>query len=111
MNSADKKFLKRMAKLEDQKKHCGSASGSIAVVSCFVQVFEAIKTEMQDDFTYWQIVEVVDTPKGEYQSSPSELFEHEYIDQRQIGPEGDSFTGSIYFPVGDGRYIRVGFDS
>jgi len=51
--------------------------------------------------------EIVDTPSGERQRSDSELFDHEYIIQKQ-GNCCDSYYGFIFYPIGD-KYLKVGF--
>lgn len=77
-------------------------------VNDFVVVFQHIKEIMEHDCHYWRIYEITDKPEGDRQETIG-IFDHEYVDQT-CGISGDDYSGSMYFPVGDGRYIRVQFE-
>jgi hypothetical protein len=51
---------------------------------------------------------IVSVPKGSKQESEIDIFDHEYVNQ-QAGYYGDDFYGEIYYPIGDGKYLEVGF--
>lgn len=74
----------------------------------FLEVFDAIKSLMIQDVSYWRIVEVVEKPVGKKQGCDSDLFDHEYVYQR--ANYDDDYYGSIYLPIGDGRYIQVEYN-
>nr|DAI56156.1 MAG TPA: hypothetical protein [Caudoviricetes sp.] len=44
---------------------------------------------------------IVDEPTGEHQG------EGQYCNQSSVGWSGDSFEGTYYFPVEDGRYLAI----
>lgn len=52
---------------------------------------------------------IVDEPKGNLQNSDVDIFDHMYIDQVAVGLGGDSFSGSCFYPLSNGKYLEVGF--
>ena len=93
-----------------------------------------LKTELEDYFRSWLMddyeyfgYEIVDKPLGEKQNfnhepldSKEEIIEmpeefkyidHEYCDQQvDGGMRGDEYSGDLYFPLPNGKYLKCHYD-
>jgi hypothetical protein len=67
-----------------------------------------IIAEYMNDCSHISFPTVVDKPRGIKQNSDCSTFDHEYVSQ-QCGYLGDDFSGCMYFPLSDGRYLEVGY--
>jgi hypothetical protein len=77
-----------------------------------LRYLEIIISEM-NDCGHWGISGIVDKAVGIRQEDhPIDdcPFDHTYVDQNQ-GPVEDSFYGDEYFPLEDGRYLKVWFEA
>ena len=56
----------------------------------------------------WWVEGITDKPSGNKQKSDCSLFEHEFVAQT-CGACGDDYSGSIYFPLSSGKYLKIGY--
>jgi len=69
-------------------------------------IFDEIIRLAKEDGAQIYFPEIVDSPLGRKQDCDSKVFDHEYIVQN--GSE-DNYYGYIYYPINDGKYLKVGF--
>lgn len=61
--------------------------------------------ELGMDGVYTESFAVVSKPTGKKQNGD------EYCDQRCSGWSDDSFSGTYYYPTGDGRFVAIGYST
>lgn len=92
---------------------CGTTTSSesklIGLLAGFEPLFNALKEHITDGATHWSIEGFVDKPEGKKQESDCHLFKHEWVDQSSAYPCDDCYEGNMYFPLPDGRYLKVYF--
>ena len=76
----------------------------------FMKTVIEISKLLGSDSCHFGIVKIVDTPEGIKQSSDSDLFDHEYVDQHN-GITGDDYYGFIYYPIGSGQYVQCHYSN
>lgn len=107
-------YIEDLVKLADEKEHKDFLDG---VYSFLIKMDADI--EMGDAYCFGEY-EIVDEPEGEKQeidideSRVDEIPEeyafltHQYVDQTTNGGyTGDEFDGYLYFPLPDGKYMKV----
>lgn len=78
-------------------------------IAGFELIFNALEKHIREGSTHWSIEGFVDKPEGKKQPSDCEFFDVEWVDQGSSYPCDDCFEGHIYFPVPDGRYLKIYF--
>lgn len=70
-------------------------------------IIKQVTSYLSEDSRDFGIVGIVSESevKGYRQSSDCEIFDHEFVDQRAM--YDDDYFGEIYFPIGNGEYIKA----
>ena len=95
-----------MTIISQESSDSGNKSKLYDWIAGFEVIFNSISEEV--DGFYWKIVGFVDQPKGNKQKADNDLFEYEFVDQH--GCE-DCYYGNIYYPLPDGRYLKIEYYS
>ena len=99
-----------MTTTPQESSDSGNKSKLFDWIAGFEVIFNSISEEM-DGFS-WKIVGFVNQPKGNKQKANNDLFEYEFIDQHGCGYGcDDCYYGNIYYPLPDGRYLKIEYYS